>query len=350
MKNLKKMNNIRILILIVLAFIISCCLILMGCSNENRQAPLESIDPLPIGSEAYYANLRAFKKTPHQISYGWFGASGVPHLEASMQSRWMGLPDSLDIVSTWSGFPEKDSPGYKEMKFVQEVKGTRIVYLSMSNDAFFDETIKDFKKTYFDGQTKEKLKEGFNILAKKLYDDIATKGLDGVDFDHEPTVCGCNTWNITYNNNDFGLFIEALGKYFGPISGTGKMLIIDGEIDQIPSVAGRYISYAVTQSYGTNDSQIIQERYNQISSWATPDKYIVTENFEELWRTGGKENFSDPVNGIIPGMYGLAYWNPTQGSKGGAGIFHIEYDYGNSPQYKFTRKMIQILNPAPKPK
>lgn len=36
--------------------------------------------------------------------------------------------------------------------------------------------------------------------------------------------------------------------------------------------------------------------------------------------------------------------------KGGTGSYHIEYDYGNYPGYKYTRKMIQIMNPAPKPK
>lgn len=53
-----------------------------------------------------------------------------------MERRWMGLPDSLDIISMWSGFPEKDSPGYKEMRFVQEVKGTKIVRVSFTDDIF----------------------------------------------------------------------------------------------------------------------------------------------------------------------------------------------------------------------
>ena len=31
---------------------------------------------------------------------------------------------------------EKDSPGYKEMKFVQEVKGTKIVRVNFTDDFF----------------------------------------------------------------------------------------------------------------------------------------------------------------------------------------------------------------------
>ena len=48
-----------------------------------------------------------------------------------------------------------------------------------------------------------------------VYDDVTAKGLDGIDFDHETNYCGCNTWQITKSRDDFGLFIEALGKYFG---------------------------------------------------------------------------------------------------------------------------------------
>ncbi len=98
------------------------------------------------------------KKSPHQVAFGWYGSSGLSNLEPSMERRWMGLPDSLDIISMWSGFPEKDSPGYKEMRFVQEVKGTKIVRVSFTDDIFFNNEIKDFKATYFDNQNKEKTK------------------------------------------------------------------------------------------------------------------------------------------------------------------------------------------------
>ncbi|HAY3536223.1 glycoside hydrolase family 18 [Elizabethkingia anophelis] len=342
------MKNTRILLAVVFSIMIYCNLILTGCTNENTPEPV-TVDFPPVGSDKYYENLRAYKKTPHQIAFGWYGSSGATNLEPSMQSRWMGLPDSLDIISMWGGFPEKDSPSYKEMRFVQEVKGTKIVRVNFTNDDFFNYNIKDFKATYFDGQTKEKLKEGFDKIAQKIYTEVSSSGVDGIDFDHEPNYCSCNTWQITKNSSDFGLFIEALGKYFGREAGTGKMLLIDGEIDKVPTSAGRHVNYAVTQSYGTSSQNILQSRYDEIASWATPERYIVTENFESLWKTGGL-NFRDPVNGIIPGIYGLAYWNPIQGSKGGAGSYHIEYDYGNFPGYKYTRKMIQIMNPAPKPK
>ncbi|PUB26385.1 glycosyl hydrolase family 18 (putative chitinase) [Elizabethkingia sp. YR214] len=341
------MKDVRI-IPIILTILISCVLILFGCTAENRPEP-ENVDSVPKNSDEYHANLRAYKKSPHQIAFGWYGPSGLSNLEASMQNRWKGIPDSLDIISMWGGFPEKDSPGYKEMKFVQEVKGTKIVRVEFTDEAFFDKIIKGFKATYFDGQTKGKLKEGFDKVAKILYEEIVTNGLDGIDFDHEPYVCGCNTWNITKNEDDFGLFIEAMGKYFGRVAGTGKMLLIDGEVNLVPTDAGKYIDYAVAQAYGTSSPQNLQDRYDNISSWCPPERFIVTEDFEKYWKTGGA-NYEDPINGLVPSLYGMAYWNPTQGAKGGAGSYHIEYDYGNYPGYKYTRKMIQIMNPAPKSK
>lgn len=342
------MKNIHILLPVVFSFIIGFNLIFISCTNENTPES-EVVDFPPKGSDKYYANLRAYKNTPHQVAFGWFGSSGVPNIEPSMLNRWMGLPDSLDIVSMWGGYPEKDSPGDKEMRFVQKVKGTKIVHVTFTNDNFFNSTIKDFKTIYFDGQTKEKLKEGFDKIAKIVYDDITSRGLDGIDFDHEPNYCGCNTWQITKNSEDFGLFIEAFGKYFGRVAGTGKMLLVDGEANQVPTIAGRHIDYAVAQAYDSSSSATLQDRYDAISSWCAPERFIVTENFESLWSKGGV-SFNAPVNGIIPSLYGMAYWNPIQGSKGGAGSYHIEYDYGNFPGYKYTRKMIQIMNPAPKPK
>ena len=44
------------------------------------------------------------------------------------------------------------------------------------------------------------------------------------------------------------------------------MLLIDGEIDLVPTKAGRHVNYAVTQSYGTTNSGILQSRYDAISS------------------------------------------------------------------------------------
>lgn len=54
------MKDVRIIPLIIMAVLISCALIIFGCTAENRPEP-QNIDLPPQNSEAYYANLRAYK-------------------------------------------------------------------------------------------------------------------------------------------------------------------------------------------------------------------------------------------------------------------------------------------------
>lgn len=54
------MKDIRIIPLIILTILISCILILFGCTAENRPEP-ENVDAVPKNSDEYYTNLRAYK-------------------------------------------------------------------------------------------------------------------------------------------------------------------------------------------------------------------------------------------------------------------------------------------------
>ena len=77
--------------------------------------------------ESYYANLREYKKSDHPISYMWFADYTA---DSSVGLRFIGLPDSLDICSLWSGIPTPDgnlAEAYKEMCWVRKTKGTRFV-------------------------------------------------------------------------------------------------------------------------------------------------------------------------------------------------------------------------------
>ena len=53
--------------------------------------------PESIVSDEYYAALRAYKQTDHQVAFGWFG--GWSGEGAYMKSSLAGIPDSVDIVS-----------------------------------------------------------------------------------------------------------------------------------------------------------------------------------------------------------------------------------------------------------
>ena len=51
--------------------------------------------------EAYLANLRAYKQTDHQVTFGWFGGwTGENPVSRCLYN----LPDSTDFVSLWDGF------------------------------------------------------------------------------------------------------------------------------------------------------------------------------------------------------------------------------------------------------
>ena len=69
---------------------------LFACSDWTEPEPRNYFEPK---SESYYAALRDYKKSDHQVTFGWFGnwtATGT-----SLRGSLMGLPDSVDFVSMW---------------------------------------------------------------------------------------------------------------------------------------------------------------------------------------------------------------------------------------------------------
>ena len=57
-------------------------------------------------SPQYYQNLRDYKAGDHAIAWGWFADYTQQYSPAT---RFLGLPDSLDICSLWGGIPSDDS-------------------------------------------------------------------------------------------------------------------------------------------------------------------------------------------------------------------------------------------------
>ncbi|MBN9384725.1 MAG: hypothetical protein J0H74_28480 [Chitinophagaceae bacterium] len=320
-------------------------LTLLSCKKDTTAVPLNLQKPA-ISTEGYLANLRAYKKTKHQVAFGWFGNSGGDGKSPSMQARWESIPDSVDIVSMWGGIPTPGSPQMAAMKYAQQVKGTKAVMVTFSNDGFLTTYGgKDFLNKYAGGGD-SLLSVGFALVAKSVADTLDKYGLDGIDLDHEPHYCGCN-WGILSNSGTYSLLIKALAQYMGPLSGTGKLLLVDGEPDQVNTGAVAGLSYGVAQAYGTSSPSSLQSRLDGMASGFPSDRYIVAENFEDYWKTGGV-SYNDPVHGTIPSLLGMAYWNPIQGAKGGAGAYHAEYEYSSPVPYNYLRQMIQIMNPAAK--
>ena len=155
-------------------------------------------------------------------------------------------------------------------------------------------------------------------------------------------------------------FVETLSKRIGPKSGTGRMLVVDGEPDAFPKELGTHFDYFLLQAYNTSlDSQLDSRFKTQVDHFQgvltteeVAKKIIVCEDFEQHSSTGGS-NFTARNGVVVPSLLGMAYWIPTYNgktyTKGGVGTYHMEYDYGKSSAngtYKWLRQAIQIMNPS----
>lgn len=90
-----------------------------------------TVEPVPFDlqpafqyTDDYYAALRAYKESDHAIAYIFFGDYGTPYSPAF---RFMGIPDSVDVVNLWGGVPKDGSLDLEEMHQMQRLKGTKVV-------------------------------------------------------------------------------------------------------------------------------------------------------------------------------------------------------------------------------
>lgn len=77
-------------------------------------------------------------------------------------------------------------------------------------------------------------------------------------------------------------------------------------------------------------------KFDQLSSWCPPEKFVATEQMGWYWQNGGVEfteadgNKVDSWGNPIYSVIGMARWNPTQGRKGGFGGYYFEYEYNTT--------------------
>jgi len=308
-----------------------------SCTKQNMPENIPMKQVLQRSDE-YYANLRAYKKSKHQIFFGWFGGTGGagnPNSSGVLDQ----IPDSVDIVSLWGGYPIPGSYNAAVLQKTRELKGTKFVWC-MFGSGVANLMAKNFPNV--------PLPESIDLVAKSMADTISKHGLDGFDLDYEPaygdrSIFGDSGGSFATNDPETQRLFKALSQYLGPMSGTGKLLIIDGQFDVgiVP-----YVDYLMQQAYGASSPSLLQGRLRDFGGGVLPpEKFVPCEDFETKWDTGGV-NFADPLLGTIPSLIGFARWQPTQGRKGGIGAYHAEYEYPHNPDYKFIRQAIQIMNPA----
>lgn len=325
----------------------------LACEDQNEPEALLIQKPFER-SEEYYENLRAYKRSNHSIICGWFkhwsakGPNRVNYLD--------GLPDSLDLAFIgWGGWQNMDEARAKDMKYVQEKKGTRVLISFVITNIGANITPKAYDT---DKATREEFwgwidgdpttyEAAIRKYANAICDTVYDKGFDGFDLDYEPHYGG--NGNLASYNDRMAILVEELGKRLGPASGTGKMLVIDGETLD-PSIADRttkHFDYFVQQSYNATSASSLDGsgcwQYAKKAKFR-PDQYVPAVNYEK-WESGGG-NFTDPIHGKIPAILGFAYWNSVDGRKGGVGALNIENDAKHEINYKYVRQAIQIMNPA----
>lgn len=349
---------------------------LLGCSDWTD---VKSKDFFEKPSEDYYQSLRDYKKSDHQVTFGWFG--NWTGKGSSMVNSLMGLPDSIDFVSIWGNWRNLDEARLEDKRLAKEVKGIRALMcfiVANVGDQLTPQEVRDnYKENGFNSELEavnaywgweddndEKIKGAIEKYANAICDTIDKYDYDGFDIDYEPHYgAPGNIAGGTGRVNRMDIFVKALSKRVGIKSGTGRLLVVDGEPQSMPAETGPYFDYFIVQAYNCSGDSNLDGRLNStIANYKevlTPEevarKYIVTENFESFAQTGGV-NYTDRYGNRMLSLDGMARWSPIIDGKlirkGGCGTYHMEYDYTNQDatymEYKYIRRSISLMNPTVK--
>lgn len=331
----------------ILAFVLSAGFImngLMSCSTEIEA--LNIVQP-EVKSEQYYADLRAYKqRNDHEVFFGWFGGWNAD--SPNMINLLRSVPDSVDIISIWSGTHSKE-----DLDYVQNVKGTRVTFTIFAHK---------IPEQFMGGEKRDQVtKEGIEAYAVALVDTMKKYGYQGIDLDYEPgymdpaggpftgPLVGPSYVYPNYKDN-MEIFVKKLGEYIGPKSGTSYLLIIDGVPYDVKPELAEYFNYGVVQSYNSSGYTDLQSRFDMAAArgWK-PEQYIFAETFEGARYVNGGVSHKLRNGETVPSLIGMAHFLPMyQGKlatrKGGCGTYHMENDYMSTPNYKYTREAIQIMS------
>ena len=326
-----------------------------------------------IGDEAYYQNLRDWKKaafdadgiTTRSISYIFFADYG------SMAFRFADIPDSVDVINLWGGCPKKGSLDYQEMKACQEIKGMKVVGCRITRilenarwgmEAKIPSFMKAYEAYKYDNMgkilqgkmTAQELEsaaleagnaalradvqahpgKGANsreaeggpewpewcvYASQVLLDEIEQYGLDGYDLDYEPE-------GDPLSGTAFNTMVAYLSQFIGPKSGNeGTLLIIDRNSGAGDKDLAKLCNFWIYQKYGSTGGASpasqgdFGSNLDRENGWV-PAQIIVTENVGDTY-SEGCHNLEQMAN-FQPSTCGQQY-----GHKGGFASFHGQRDW-----------------------
>lgn len=316
-------------------FFSACAMALMGISLTSCDTDIEKIDvqdPYKYDAQ-YYKNLRDFHNSDHEISYCYYSSWSYSQSPNSYGQRFIGLPDSLDIINLWEDVvtKEKYPVAYADMKFCQEVRGQKFVMhgdASHYNHQFWyrDENLNidesrviNLKDIDASGMSRE---ECIRAYARWAVDTVVKCELDGVDFDYEG-----------WGNQDMIWVADECNKYFGPEGKWPEKLFIIDFFGGSPNGCDDVTDYFVRQAYSW------QIGFQTGNSGRPYEKLVLCESTGAEAANGGKDGAK---------VREYAAFEPASGRKGGFGAFYIDYNYQSTSgiPYKEFREAIQIQNPA----
>lgn len=283
-----------------------------------------------------------------------------------------GIPDSMDIVSLWGNWSNLSEGKIKDLREVQQKKGTKVVFCSFTSyvgqnftpaEYNTDEATRNEFWGWKEGDS-EAINAAIAKYAKAIADSVFKYNYDGFDIDFEP--------NYGYGGplaSDMGrmhTLLTELNKYIGPKSpNPDKLLIVDGEPQTLNAESGPLIDYFVVQAYTvsggspspdatgyeTDKDSRLQRCLSKFQSVMTEEeitnRYVICENLESamdalnggfywVFRDGTMADKSK-----VPSLVGMAMWEPTNGfRKGGFGAYQFGYEAMNTPSYKWMRTAI----------
>lgn len=307
----------------------------MGISLTSCDTDIEKIDvqdPYKYDAQ-YYKNLRDFHNSDHEISYCYYSSWSYSQSPNSYGQRFIGLPDSLDIINLWEDVvtKEKYPVAYADMKFCQEVRGQKFVMhgdASHYNHQFWyrDENLNIDESRIINlndidasGLSRE---EAIRAYARWAVDTVVKCELDGVDFDYEG-----------WGNQDMIWVADECNKYFGPEGKWPEKLFIIDFFGGSPNGCDDVTDYFVRQAYSW------QIGFQTGNSGRPYEKLVLCESTGAEAANGGKDGAK---------VREYAAFEPASGRKGGFGAFYIDYNYQSTSgiPYKEFREAIQIQNPA----
>lgn len=303
----------------------------------------------------YFRKIREeYRTKPHVKGFGWFG--NWTGRGSNAQNYLKMLPDSVDIVSLWGCRGNLSEFQKADLKFYQDVKGGKAMLCWIVQDLGDQMTPpgRDPLDYWVDEKGGGDFKEGVKAYANAICDSIEKYNLDGFDIDYEPGYGHsgnmANSLDIGPNsgeNNNMYLFIKTMSDRLHP---AGRILAMDGEPGYLTTETSKMVDYYIYQAYWETQTKDVIDKitHEWLDSWES--KTIITVEFEQGWETGGvtyyKSNARPELNDL-EGTQILDYATmdlPSGKRIGGVGTFHMEYDYGNTPPYKWLKMALYYGN------